>query len=264
MRFLLLFFGAIVFLSGCISNRKVTLLQKNDLNVKNLPKDTTVRTYQLEMFNYRIQPNDVLSIRLNSLTTKDFDFFSAYSPQQSNLYMSSTTGSAQLIGELVDEQGNIPFPVVGHVKVSGLTVFQIQDSLQRIANQYFESPIVKVRLINYRITVLGEVKTEGSIVLGNNRVSMLEALGLAGGLSELADRANIKLIRQHGNETEVKYLNLLDEDFMKSPYYYVNQNDVLIVPPLKQRPFRLYAGQNLALFVSTVSVILLTLNLLRN
>lgn len=264
MRFSLFFLGAILLLSGCISNRKVTLLQKNDLNVVGLPKDTTVRTYELETFNYRIQPNDVLSVRLNSLTTKDFDFFSSYSPQQTNAYLNTTTGSAQLIGELVDEEGDIPFPVIGRFKVSGLTVFQIQDSLQRIAERYFESPIVKVRLINYRITVLGEVKREGSIVLGNNRVSMLEALGLAGGLGELADRANIKLIRQHGSETEVKYLDLLDENFMNSPYYYVYQNDVLIVPPLKQRPFRLYAGQNLALFVSTVSVILLTLNLLRN
>jgi len=263
MRFLLLFFGAIILLSSCVSNRKVTLLQKNDLNISGLPKDTTVRKYDIELFDYKIQPNDIISVRFNSLTTKEFDFFSGYNSQQQ---MSGAFGAAsiQLIGELVDERGEIPFPFIGNVRISGLTIFQVQDTLQKIANQYLESPVVKVRLLNYRITILGEVNHEGSITFANNRVSLLEALGLAGGMSDMADRKNIKLIRQRGNDIEVKYLDLLDEDFINSPYYYVNQNDILIVPPLKQRPFRLYAGQNLALFVSTISVILLTLNLLKN
>lgn len=262
MRFWLLFLGAMVLLSSCVSNRKVTLLQKNDLNVKYLPKDSTVRRHEVKPFDYKIQSNDILSVRFSSLTAKEFNFFSDYSSQQSGVNI--VGGNILVYGELVDEHGSIPFPFIGNIKVAGLTIFEAQDTLQKIALKYFESPIVKVRLLNYRITVLGEVNKEGSIVLSNNRVSMLEAIGLAGGLSDLADRANVKLIRQHGNETEVKYLNLLDEDFISSPYYYVNQNDILIVPPLKQRPFRLYAGTNLALFVSTVSVLLLTVTLLKN
>jgi len=264
MRFSLFFLGGILLLSGCISNRKVTLLQKNDLHVKGLPKDSVVREYDIEGFDYKIQPNDIISVRFNSLTPKELDFFASYNGQQTSGVGNLGTVNVQLIGELVNEKGEIPVPVVGNVKVSGLTVFEIQDTLQRIANHYFESPVVKVRLLNYRITLLGEINKEGSITLGNNRVSILEAIGLAGGLNELADRENIKLIRQHGNTTKVEYINLLDENFLKSPYYYVNQNDILIVPPLKQRPFRLYAGQNLAIFVSTVSIILLTLNLLKH
>ncbi len=262
MRFWLLILGAIFLLSSCVSNRKVTLLQKNDLNVDGLPSDSTVRKYTLEPFDYRIQPNDIISVRINTLTSKEYNFLGDYSTQQTGVNTGNTL--IQLVGELVNEKGEIPFPVVGNVKVSGLTVFQIQDTLQSISNKYFESPIVKVRLLNYRITLLGEVNREGSITLQNNRVTILEALGLAGGLNDLADRRNVKLIRQHGNETEIKYLNLLDENFINSPYYYVNQNDILVVPPLRQRPFRLYAGQNLALFVSTVSVLLLTISLLKN
>lgn len=265
MRFTPLFLGAIVLLSGCVSNKKIVFLQKGDLNKKDLPIDTIVRKYDVEGYDYKVQPNDIISIRFNSLTSKELDFFVNFNTQQSggaggNL----SVGGAQLIGELVNENGEVPIPVAGNIKVAGLTVFQIQDTLQKIANRYFEAPIVKVRLLNYRITLLGEVGKEGSFTLGNNRVSMLEAIGLAGGLSDMADRSHIKLIRQHGNKTDVQYINLLDENFFNSPYYYVYQNDVLIVPPLKQRPLRLYAGQNLALFISTVSVILLTINLLKN
>ena len=258
MRFFLPLIAALLFLGSCVSNRKVTLLQNGDIKTKTLPKDSVVRTYALDTFNYKIQPNDILSVKFESLTPKEFDFFSLNAPD-------NTSGmglqNALLIGELVDERGEIPFPVVGKVKVGGLTVFQIQDKIRTVANSYIESPVVKVRLLNYRITILGEVKTEGTFTLANNRVSMLEAIGHAGGLGELADRSNIKLIRQRGGTTEIQYLNLLDENFMHSPYYYVNQNDILVVRPLKQRPFRNYFGTNLSLIVSTITLILLAVNL---
>lgn len=237
------------------------MLQHQDVNVKGLLKDTIVRTYAIDTFQYKVQPNDILSVIFQSLTPEEFDFFSGNAQTQSAVNLAQ--GGALIMGELVDENGEISFPVVGKVKVAGLTVFEIEDKLQDLANNYVESPLVKVRLLNYRITVLGEVTREGTVTLTNNRVSMLEAIGIAGGLGEIADRGNIKLIRQKGGVTEIQYLNLLDEDFFKSPYYYVYQNDVLIVPPLKQRPFRRYFGSNLSLVVSTISLLLLAVNLTR-
>ena len=247
----------IILLSACVPNRKITLLQKGDLKSKTLPKDSIMRSYAIDTFEYKVQSNDILSVQFKSLTPKEFDFFSSEVQMQ---VMGGGIG-ALLIGELVDEKGEIPFPVVGKVKVSDLTIFQIQEKLQQIAEQYIESPIVKVRLLNYRFTILGEVKSEGTITLGNNRVSMIEAISLAGGMGELADRSTIKLIRQKGSRSEVLYLDLLDENFIHSPYYYVYQNDVLIVRPLRQRPFRNYFGTNLSLVVSTISVLLLAINL---
>ena len=91
---------------------------------------------------------------------------------------------------------------------------------------------------------------------------MLEALGLAGGMTDLADRANIKLIRQINGKTEIQYLNLLDEDFINSPYYYVYQNDVLMVSSLKQRPYRKYFGQNISLVLSSLTLLLLTISVI--
>jgi polysaccharide biosynthesis/export protein len=263
MRLWILFAG-LIFLASCVPNRKITLLQKNDVNSRgsSLRKDTIVRTYAIDTFQYKLQPNDIITVKFESLTQKEFDFFSAQNPAQTTANLMQ--GGALLIGELIDERGEIPLPVVGKVKVAGLTVFQAQEKLQQLAEQYVQSPVVKVRLINYRITILGEVNREGSVSLPNNRVTMLEAIGLAGGIGELADRSKIKLIRQKGGSTEVQYIDIESEEFITSPYYYVYQNDVLIVPPLKQRPFRRYFGQNLSLFVSTVSVILLTINLMQD
>lgn len=261
---LLAFVLLVVIFSSCVSNKKVTLLQKGDVAMKNLPVDSMLRTYAVDTFEYKIQPNDILSVRFVSRTPEELDLFA----QQQSGNTTMVQGNPLLLGELVDETGNIPFPVIGKVKVAGLTIFEAQDKLQKLADQYVESPVVKVRLLNYRIIVLGEVTQQGAITLTNNRVNMLEAIALAGGLGELADRTKIKLIRQKGSQTEVQYLNVLDEDFIKSPYFYVYQGDVLIVPALKQRPFRKYFGENVNIFNSTIgiisslSVLLLTLNLL--
>jgi polysaccharide biosynthesis/export protein len=253
-----LFFTVLVIMSGCVSNKKTVMLQKQDVNVKNLPKDTVVRFYTTEQFDYRIQPNDILSIRFESITPEKYDFLSKQTTMQN---VNLAGGGALIIGEMVNDQGEVPFPILGKVKVSGLTVFQIQDKLQKAADQYLESPVVKVSLINFRVTLLGEVATEGTILLTNNRVTMLEAIGVAGGLGEFADRSNVKLFRNRNGRTEVQYLNLLDENFINSPYYYAYQNDVLIVPALKQKPFRRYFAQNLSLVVSTLSLLLLAVNL---
>ena len=246
----------IMLVASCVTNRKYQMMQKGDVNKQNMPSDSVMREYSMETFNYKIQTNDLISVRFESLSAKEYDFLSSQTQQGNNAII----GGALLLGDLVDEHGQIPFPVVGKVKVAGFTIFEIQDNLQAIAEKYLDSPIVKVRLLNYRATFLGEVKQEGVVAINNNRVTVLEAIGMAGGLTDLADKTSIKLIRQKGDHTEVVYLNLQDEDFINSPYYYVYQNDVLVVPALRQRPFRKYFGENLSLLISSLALLIIVLS----
>lgn len=245
-------------------------MQKNDLRKNKNPIDTAVRNYTIEPFTYKIQTNDILSVRYSSLTDKDYSIDgngSNPSGGGSASGMSGSTMSANinplLIGDIVDEHGEIPVPVIGKVKVAGLSVFQVQDTLQKIANRYLDAPIVRVRLLNYRATILGAVNSEGHITFNYNRVTVLEAIGMAGGLSELADRSKVKIVRQNGSKLDVYYVNLLDENFINSPLYYVHQNDVIVVPPLRQRPFRLFGGQNISIILSSVSLLILIITLNR-
>lgn len=252
----------VLILSSCVSNKKYVYLQQDDVNAKNLPKDSIVRSYDIHQYEYRVQPEDIISVRFESLTPEDFDFLSKNQSSQGGAN-NAIGGNVQLIGELVDKNGEISIPFIGKIRVSGMTVFEIQDKIQTIVSQYLESPVVKVRLLNFRFTVLGEANKEGTIILNNNRVTLLEAIGWAGGLTDLADKSNIKLIRQQNGHSTIQYIDLLQESFMNSPYYYMHQNDILIVSALKQRPYRKYMGQNLALVVSTLSLLILVINLNR-
>jgi len=259
----LLMYG--LFFQSCVVNKKYQYLQKDDVNVKpdTFVKDSVLRTYDLSDFEYKLQPEDILSVQFFSLTPEEYDFFSLKQNQSAGGNQFQSASSGLINGYLVDENGEIEFPVVGKVQVSGLSIFDAQNHIQLVADQYLESPVVEVRLLNFRFTLLGEVKQEGTINSLNNRITLLEAIGLAGGFTDYADKANIKVIRQGYGEAEIYYLNLLDEGFINSTFYYMNQNDVIVVPPLKQRPYQIYFGKNLALVISSVSLLLLVLNLIQ-
>lgn len=254
-----LFSFLVLFLASCVSNKKLVYLQSEDLYGE-VEIEKIVRDYELQFEDYLIQPQDILSVQFASLTEEEFDVFQDFG-MSGGMSGGGGNGMLALRGELVDPQGMISFPLIGKIKVQGKTIFEVQDTLQSIATKYVEDPAVKVRLLNFRFTVLGEVNGESVVTTQNTRTTFMEAIGMAGGLSELADRSKVKVIRQKGNKAEVFYVNLLKEDFINSEKFYVYQNDIIIVPPLKQRPVRRYYGQNLSLILSTVSAIVLIISL---
>ncbi|MCF6351478.1 MAG: polysaccharide biosynthesis/export family protein [Cyclobacteriaceae bacterium] len=265
MKQILFIIISVIIISSCVVNKKVQYLQHNDVNIKEdaVVKDSVLRTYDLSDFEYKLQPEDIISVKFYSLTPQEFNFF-ALKEGNGNNFNQFQNGAAVLVnGYLIDENGEVEFPVVGKVNINGLSVYSAQNEILKIAKQYLENPVVEVRLLNFRFTLLGEVIKEGTIGSLNNRITMLEAIGLAGGFTDFADKSNIKIIRQGSGKAVVYYLNLLDEEFINSPYYYMNQGDVIIIPPLKQRPYQIYFGKNLALVISSVSLLLLAFNLMR-
>lgn len=254
-----LFFAGLIFLGACVPNRKIVYLQHDDLkNRKGIPKDTVLRTHKLSIQEYRIQPLDILSISFETLGAEDdaFDFLPKLSPQ-------GGMGGGGAAGIVANVDGDIEYPVLGKIHVAGLSVFEAEDSIRAVASQYVPDVIVRVRLLNFRFTVLGEVNGEKTVVSNNTRLTMMEAIGQAGGFAELADKSHIKVIRQNGGQSEIYYLNLLEEEYLESPYYFVQQNDVIIVPPLKQRPFKTYFTSNLGVITSTLSFAFFILTLTR-
>ena len=256
-----LLFGVLLIIFGaCVPNRKIVYLQKDDLKHRDkIPKDSILRIHPLNIQEYHIQPLDNLSINFETLSDESdaFDFLSKLSPQS----RSGSPSSQALNGILVDAHGEVDYAILGKIKLSGLTIFQAKDSIQARASKYLPDVIVRVRLLNFRFTLLGEVNGEKTVVSSTPRLTMTEAIGLAGGLGELADRSNIKVVRQNGDQTEIFYIDLLKEEFLESPYYYVQQNDVIIVPPLKQRPFKKYFTGNLSIITSAISFGLLIITL---
>lgn len=256
--------GVLLIMASCVPNKKLVYLQHDDLHDKNLPKDSVTRSYDMQREPYRIQPEDILMVTFNSLTDNDYDFFKKVEPQMQGGGGGGGGLLFALRGELVDIDGNIFFPIVGKIKVAGLTVYEIQDKLQSIANKYLDEPVVRVRLVNFRATFLGEVRREGVFTSVNPQISVMEAIGSMGGLTEMADRRNVKIIRQINGENHVFYIDLLKEAYLHSDFFWLHQNDIIVVPPLKQRTFATYSRQNIAIFASTISAALLVVNLIVN
>lgn len=145
------------------------------------------------------------------------------------------TGGQQFAGFLVDREGYVQLNLIGRVKVAGLTTSQAKGRIAEIARKYYSDPNVEVRFANFKITVLGEVTRPATYMLPNEKVSILDALGLAGDLTIYGRRDNLLLMRDEGNEKKLVRLNLNDSHTLSSPYFYLRQNDVIYVEPGKGR-----------------------------
>lgn len=244
--------------SACVPNRKITYLQYGDelKEREDIEVNEVVRTHPMKIEEYRIQPLDILLIQFESITNKEFDFFESLQPQGAGNANNQINN-----GIVVDAEGYVQYPMLGKVEVTGLTIFEAQERLATEASKYLTDVVVRVRPLNFRFTVLGEVNSEQVVTSQNTRVTMMEAIGMSGGFTELADRSIVKIVRQVGVRSEVHYVNLLEEDFIESDFYYVHQNDIIQVPPLKQRTFRKYFTSNLGVWTSTLSAVLLAISL---
>ncbi|UYZ60793.1 polysaccharide biosynthesis/export family protein [Hymenobacter latericus] len=205
---------------------------------------------------YRIQPNDVLSVRVQSVQPALNEIFNV---TDARAVFQGDPGNMFLAGYNVDATGHINLPTVGKVKVQGLTIEETQAQIQRGVANYVRDANVLVKLLSFKITVLGEVRNPGRHFVYNGQATVLEALGLAGDLTEFGNRRNIKLIRTTPKGNEVLLLDLTDPKLLSSPNFFLLPNDALYVEPLAARTNRANVA-NLALVFSGISALALILN----
>ena len=167
---------------------------------------------------------------------------------------------------MVDNQGNINFPVLGEIHVGGLTKLEIENLIIDKLKVYLkEAPLVTVRIVNYRISVLGEVNGPGSFVVSNEKINLLEALAMAGDLTIYGMRDNVKLIRTgQDNKQEIITLDLNKAETVLSPYYQLQQNDIIYVTPNKTKAKNSDIGAGTGLWFSGISILMSITNLLIN
>ncbi|MCB0795068.1 MAG: polysaccharide export protein, partial [Flavobacteriales bacterium] len=213
-------------LSSCIARRDINMLTDPSLS------NGSSKLFENRKFEYRIQVNDVLSIRVIGIDDQTNKFFNV---ENTNGGIGVNDASLYVNGFSVNKNGNIELPTIGKVKLQGLTVEEAQDLVQRKINEYFTNATVVLKLVSYRVSVLGEVGAPGSYIVYNNQITIFEALALAGGAREFADKERVTLMRQSDRGVQALYLDLSSTDVLSSEYYYLLPNDVLFVPTLKAR-----------------------------
>lgn len=220
------------------------------------------------LYDAKIMPKDVLTITVSATNPKAAAPFNltVQDPLRSSGSLSYSQGS--LIQYLVDNDGFINFPVVGMVKVAGLTKRQCEDLLHDKIKPYMaegESPIVTVRMASFKISVLGEVAHPGQFSVETEKISILQALANAGDLTIYGKRDNVMLVREDATgQKSVHRINLNDANLINSPYYYLQQNDALIVEPNKAKAQNSSIGQMTTLWFSGASILISVASLVVN
>lgn len=257
---LILLTSAIVLLTSCGSVKNVAYLQNSDYI------DFNRSEY---LYDARIMPKDVLTITVNTVNPEasaPYNLIVRSTLTSTSSLVSTSGGSLQTY--LVGNDGTIEFPVLGTLQVGGLTKAQceqmIHDKLRPFMN-VAENPVVTVRMSNYKISVLGEVNRPGMFTVGNEKINILEALSQAGDLTIYGVRDKVKLIRENAQgKKEIHTLDLNDANIISSPYYYLQQNDIVYVEPNKVKAKNSTIGQSTTLWLTSTSILISLTSLLYN
>lgn len=211
-----------------------------------------------------IKPDDLLGITVSSPNPDANVVFNKGSFPMANTRDSFSpatgrVGVSEGQGYLVDEEGFIDFPVLGKVTVGGLTRKEAQAYLADCLQKYLKDPTVNLRFLNFRITVIGEVTRPSTFTIPNEKINVFEALGMAGDMSPYGKRENVLLMREEGGERIVKRLNLNDKEILSSPYFYLQQNDIVYVEPVRARADQASTTRN---YIATAAAVVTALSLL--
>ena len=211
-----------------------------------------------------IQKDDLLSIKVYSLST-DPAVDALYNlPEQTVIGSSTTTATA---GFLVNADGNIEYPRLGAIHAEGLKKNELAQLIKAKLDTILKSPSVIVRFLNYRVTVLGEVRSPGTFNIPTERVTILEALGLAGDITEFGNKTTVKIMRENGGKADIQTVDLTAKDIFTSQYYRLQQNDVIFVEQTRrklQQQEQQTVAQQVGIATGIITAIALIISIIRN
>lgn len=221
-----------VLLTSCISTKDLTYLQPNVVT-----KSDSIKVSQEVSKPYRIQTNDVISVNIKALDQKLVDMFSASSTGTGQTQQSLQT--LYFNGYTVDDHGNIRLPILGELNVLGYTTDEVRQKIEKqLLEEYFKKEaniFVTVKLSGLRYTINGEINNPGMGVLYQDRATIMEAIANSGDITATGNRKEVQIIRKFAHGFETYSIDLTSENAMKSPYFYIQPNDYIIVKPLKQK-----------------------------
>ena len=197
----------------------------NKLLFKNIPENLSIA-----MPDAIITNGDILDINISSLNRESTLIFSQNSNHNN---WSQNLETRKIDGYLVDSSGYIEMPIVGSIKASGLTCFEFSEFLKISLKEYVLNPSVRTKILNFRVSILGEVNAPGTFNVINQNISLTELISTAGGFTNNANPSKILIIRDANNEIETRYVDLTSYEFINSEYYYLKQNDEVYVKPDK-------------------------------
>lgn len=237
------FFLLFILLQSCASRKNVAYLQ----DVNNNSNSQTEANYEPVLKN-----DDLLSIIVSANDPEITYMFNIPQIQGSYKVNENQDGIKTY---LIDTKGEIEFPVIGRIKLAGLTRTQAIDKLAEKIKPYITNPTINLRILNYKISVLGEVNKAGNYAINSERITLLEAIANAGDLTIYGRRDNILIIREKDGKKTYNRIDITKSDFINSDFYYLTQNDVVIVEPNKTRVNSSAFGPNITATISALSVI---------
>lgn len=220
-------------------------------------------TIVVENKEIKLKYDDIIALDVVSVDMEAVKVFyktpSTQTVAQPTMY---ANGVAAIGGYLINKQGEIDVPLIGKIKISDLTRTQAEEKIKNELKNFLAEPTVSIRIMNFKVTVLGEVKNPGTFNIPNERITISEALGLAGDLTISGIRKNVLLIREEGGIRKQYRLNLTDENLLYSDLYYLQQNDVIYVEPNRAKRNSSLVSSTAGVFISVASLIVTTITLI--
>lgn len=258
-RLLLLILTSVLYFS-CVTTKKAAYF-------RDMPDTTKFKVVEEAIYyTPSIQQDDILQVSIETLDADATAPLNQESPsvwQVNNTGIAAAPGRSNVTGYLVDREGYVLLPLIGKIMAKGQTTSQIRDDIRAKATAYYKDPVVNVRFANFKITVLGEVARPATYIMPNEKVTLLDALGVAGDLTIYGRRENVLLIRAKDGKKELIRFDLNNSEIFSSPYYYLQQGDVVYVEPNKAKIISTDATRLRFLTIGTALISLVSLIIAR-